>query len=75
MHVPLGGHLHSLAGSWIAAQPGNPDLAGETAEPAQLHPVTLAQGLGDLVQDGVERRFHSMKGQMRMCVTKLCKQL
>lgn len=53
MHVPLWRHLHGFPGSWIAAQPGDPDLARETAEPAQLHPLTLAQGLGDLVQDDV----------------------
>ena len=49
MHVPLGWHLYGLSGSWIATRPGDPDLAEEPAEPAQLHPVTLAQGLGDLV--------------------------
>lgn len=75
MHVPLWRHLHGLPGSWIAAQPGDPDLAGETAKPPQLHPVALAQGLGDLVQDGVERCFHCMGGQMRMRLAKLCKQL
>ncbi len=75
MHVPLWRHLHGLPGSRIAAQPGDPDLAGETAEPAQLHPVTSAQGLGNLVKDGVESRFHGIGGQMRMRLTKLCKQL
>jgi len=61
MHVPLGRHVHGLSGPRIAARPGGPDLAEETAEPAQLHPMILAQGLGDLVQDRVERRLHGMR--------------
>lgn len=61
MHVPLGRHVHGFSGSRIAARPGDPDLAGETPEPAQLHPMILAQGLGDLVQDRVERRLHGMR--------------
>lgn len=75
MHVPLGRYIHGLSGSRIAACPGDPDPAGEIAEPAQLHPMTLAQGLGDLVQDRVERRLHRMGGQMRMGLAKLCQQL
>ena len=75
MHVPLGRHVYGLSGSRIAARPGDPDLARETAEPPQLHPMTLAQGLGDLVQDRVERRFHGKGGQVRMRLTKLCEQL
>ena len=75
MHVPLGRHVHGLSGPRIAARPGDPDLARETSEPAQLHPMTLAQGLGNLVQDRVERRLHGMGGQMRVSLTKLCKQL
>lgn len=75
MHVPLGRHVRGLSGPWIAARPGGPDLAGETPEPAQLHPMTLAQGLGDLAQDRIERRLHGMGGQMRMGLAKLCQQL
>lgn len=75
VHVPLGRHVHGLSGSRIAARPGDPDLARKTAEPAQLHPMTLAEGLGDLVQDRVERRLHGMEGQMRMGLAKLCQQL
>lgn len=75
MHVPLGRHVHGLSGPRIAARPGGTDLAGETPEPAQLHPMTLAQGLGDFVQDRVERRLHGKGGQMRMGLAKLCQQL
>ena len=42
MHVSLGRHVYGLSGPRIAAHAGDPDLAGETAEPPQLHPVTLA---------------------------------
>ena len=75
MHVPLGRHVHGFSGSRIAARPGDPDRAEETAEPAQLHPMILAQGLGDLVQDRVKRRFHGKGGQVRMGLAKLCQQL
>ena len=74
MHVPLGRHVYGLSGSWIATRPRDPDFARETAEPPQLHPMILAQGLGDLVQDRVERRLHGMGGQIRMGLAKLCKQ-
>ena len=75
MHVPFWRHLDGLSGSRIATRPGHPDLAGETAEPAQLHPMILAQGLGDLVQDRVERCLHGKGGQVRMGLAKLCQQL
>jgi len=75
MHVPLGWHLYGLSGPRIATRPGDPDLAEKAAEPAQLHPVPLAQGLGDLVQDRVERRVHGMGGQIQIGLAKLCEQL
>ena len=75
MHVPLGRHVYGLSGFRIATRPGDPDLAGETSEPAQLHPVTLAQGLGDPAKNRVERRLHGMGGQIRMGLAKLCEQL
>lgn len=74
MHVPLGRHLYGLSSSRIATRAGDPDLAEEAPEPAQLHPVPLAQGLGDLVQDRVQSFFRGKRGQMRIFLAKLCQQ-
>ena len=74
MHVPLGWHLYGLSGPRIATRAGDPDLGEEAAEPAQLHPVPLAQGLGDLVQDRVQSFFRGKRGQMRVFLAKLCQQ-
>ena len=75
MHVPLGCYLHRLARSRIATHTSDPDLAEEAPEPAQLHPVPLAQSLGDLVQDRVQSFFRGKRGQMRIFLSKLCQQL
>ena len=75
MHMPLWRHLYGFSSPRIATRPGDPNLGEETAKSPQFNPVTLAEGPSDLVQDRVESRLDGMRGQMRMCLTKLCKQL
>lgn len=74
MHVSLGCYLHGLSRSRIATYTSDPDLGEEATEPAQLHPVPLAQGLGDLVQDRVQSFFRGKRGQTRIFLAKLCQQ-
>lgn len=70
MHVPFWRHLDGLSGSRIATCARDTNFREETAEPAELNPVTSTEGLGDLIQDRVQGRLYNMRRELWIGLTK-----